>query len=45
MKGKIICINAAIHKVILENNTIINAKVRGKIRNQKIEPLRRIQKN
>ena len=23
MKGKIICINAAIHKVLLENNTII----------------------
>ena len=39
MKGKIICINAAIHKVLLENNTIIDTKVRGKIRNQKIEPI------
>ena len=39
MKGKIICINAAIHKVLLENNTIIDTKVRGKIRNQRIEPL------
>lgn len=39
MKGKIICINAAIHKVLLENNTIIDTKVRGKLRNQKIEPL------
>ncbi len=39
MKGKIICINAAIHKVLLENNTIIDTKVRGKIRNEKIEPL------
>ena len=39
MKGKIICINAAIHKVLLENNTIIDTKVRGKLRNQHIEPL------
>ena len=39
MKGKIICINAAIHKVLLEDNTIIDTKVRGKLRNQKIEPL------
>jgi len=39
MKGKIICINAAIHKVLLENNAIIDTKVRGKIRNQKIMPL------
>ena len=39
MKGKIICINASLHKVLLENNTIIDTKVRGKIRNQKIVPL------
>ena len=39
MKGKIICINAAIHRVLLENNTIIDTKVRGKLRNQHIEPL------
>ena len=39
MKGKIICINAAIHKVMLENNTIIDTKVRGKIRNEHIEPV------
>jgi len=39
MKGKIICINAAIHKVLLENNTIIDMKTRGKIRNEKIVPV------
>ena len=39
MKGKIICINAAIHKVLLENNTIIDTRTRGKIRNEKIVPL------
>ena len=39
MKGKIICINASIHKVLLENNTIIDTKVRGKIRNMKVVPL------
>ena len=39
MNGKIICINAAIHRVLLDNNTIIETKVRGKIRNQKIVPL------
>jgi len=38
MKGKIICINAAIHKVLLENNTIIDTKVRGKLRNDKVFP-------
>ena len=39
MRGKIICINAAIHKVLLENNTIVDTKVRGKIRNERIEPV------
>ena len=39
MKGKIICINASIHKVLLENNTIIETKTRGKIRNEKIVPV------
>lgn len=39
MKGKIICINAALHKVLLENNTIIDTKTRGKIRNEKISPV------
>ncbi len=39
MKGKIICINAALHKVLLENNTIIDTKTRGKLRNEKISPV------
>ena len=39
MNGKIICVNAAIHKVLLENNTIIDTRVRGKLRNDKIEPV------
>ena len=39
MNGKIICINASIHRVLLENNNIIDTKVRGKIRNQNIEPI------
>ena len=39
MNGKIICINAAIHKVLLENNTIIDTRVRGKLRNDKVEPV------
>ena len=39
MKGKIICMNAAIHKVLLENNTIIDTKTRGKLRNEKISPV------
>ena len=39
MKGRIICINAAIHKVLLENNTIMDTKTRGKIRNEKIVPV------
>ena len=39
MNGKIICINASLHKVLLENNTIIDTKVRGKLRNQNIEPM------
>ncbi len=39
MKGKIICINASIHRVLLENNTIVDTKVRGKLRNDRIEPV------
>ena len=39
MTGKIICINAAIHKVLLENNTIVDTKTRGKLRNEGIEPV------
>lgn len=39
MNGKIICINAAIHKVLLENDTIIETRTRGKIRNEKIVPV------
>lgn len=39
MRGKIICINKYIHKVLLENNTIIDTRTRGKIRNQKIVPV------
>ena len=39
MKGKIICINASIHKVLLENNTIIDTRTRGKLRNDKIHPV------
>ena len=39
MKGKIICINASLHKVLLENNTIIDTKVRVKIRNKHLIPL------
>lgn len=39
MRGKIICINAAIHKVLLENNTIIDTKTRGKLRNNDVHPV------
>ena len=39
MKGKIICINASIHKVLLENNTIIDTRTRGKLRNDKVPPV------
>ena len=39
MKGKIICINKYIHKVLLENNTIIDTRTRGKLRNQKVSPV------
>ena len=39
MEGKIICINASIHKVLLENNTIIETKARGKLRNEKVSPV------
>ena len=39
MRGKIICINVGLHKVLLENNTIIDTRTRGKIRNEKIVPV------
>ena len=39
MRGKIICINAAIHRVLLENNMIIDTRTRGKLRNEKIAPV------
>ena len=39
MKGRIICINAAIHRVLLENNTIVDTKTRGKLRNEHISPV------
>lgn len=39
MNGKIICINASIHRVLLENNTIMDTKTRGKLRNDNIAPV------
>ena len=39
MNGKIICINKYIHKVLLSNNTIIDTRTRGKLRNNKITPV------
>lgn len=39
MKGKIICINTSIHRVLLENNTIIDTHTRGKLRNEKVFPV------
>ncbi len=39
MQGRIICINTSIHKVLLENNTIIDCKTRGKLRNMDISPV------
>ena len=39
MNGKIICINASLHKVLLENNKIIDTKTRGKLRNEKVNPV------
>ena len=39
MKGKIICINKFIHRVLLENNTIIDTRTRGKLRNMKVVPV------
>lgn len=39
MKGRIICINKAIHKVLLDDNTIIDTRTRGKLRNQKVFPV------
>ena len=39
MNGKIICINASLHKVLLENNQVIETKTRGKLRNEHVFPL------
>ena len=39
MNGKIICINKFIHKVLLENNTIMETRTRGKLRNNRIIPM------
>lgn len=39
MQGRIICINTTIHKVLLKNNTIIDCKTRGKLRNMDISPV------
>lgn len=39
MDGKIICINKFIHKVLLSNNTIIDTRTRGKLRNNKVSPV------
>lgn len=39
MKGKIICINKSIHRVLLENNTIVDTRTRGKLRNMKVFPV------
>ncbi len=39
MNGKIICINKYIHKVLLDNNTIIDTRTRGKLRNNKVNPV------
>ena len=39
MEGKIICINKYIHRVLLSNNTIIDTKTRGKLRNNNISPV------
>lgn len=39
MNGKIICINKYIHKVLLSNNTIIDTRTRGKLRNNHVTPV------
>lgn len=39
MKGKIICINKSLHRVLLENNEIIECETRGKLRNNNISPV------
>lgn len=39
MEGKIICINKYIHRVLLSNNTIIDTRTRGKLRNNNINPV------
>lgn len=37
--GKIICINKSIHKVLLEDNTVVSCWTRGKLRNSNISPV------
>ena len=39
MEGKIISINKYIHRVLLSNNTIIDTRTRGKLRNNNINPV------
>ncbi len=39
MNGKIICINKFIHKVLLNNNEIIDTTTRGKLRYDKVFPV------
>ena len=39
MQGRISCIDTSIHKVLLENNTILDCKTRGKLRNMDISPV------
>ena len=39
MNGKIICINKAIHTVLLDDDTIIETRTRGKLRNEKVFPV------
>lgn len=39
MNGKIVCINKSLHRVLLSNNTIIECKTRGKLRNNNISPV------
>ena len=38
-RGKIICINKSIHKILLEDNTIINCFTRGKLRKENVFPV------
>ena len=38
MEGKLICINASLHRVLLENKEILDTKTRGKLRNERVYP-------